>query len=98
MLIDVGIAGKRILRRGVVENHALSSARDIMYDRLWQSGPGEGRLSLSHDDRLAVGFSFRLDPRLCVSQAVILCREYQKAAIRAGVLDRNRHQPLDQLG
>ena len=36
--------------------------------------------------------------RHCLNHMVILCREYQKTAIRACVLERDRHQPLDQPG
>jgi hypothetical protein len=32
---------------------------------------------------------------LCLNQMIIFCRQYQKTAIRACVLKRNRHQSLD---
>ena len=91
MLPDVGICGKGVLGGSIVEDHALPRAQDIMEDRLRQRGSGHGLVAQMHDDRVAAGRGFRLDPLLRAA-----CQD-QQAALRPRLLDRGAHERVEQL-
>ena len=86
------VIGEEVGPRGVIENHPFVRADDIADEGLGTGDPGDG-LVAQHDFGL-------IADGLCLSlnQMIILCRQYQKTAIRACVLKRDRHQPFDQLG
>ena len=62
-----------------------------MDDRLWQRGRGDGRLSQTHDDRVAAGRGFRLYPQLIAS------RKNQQTSLSTRVLNRGAHERVDQF-
>src|ERR1700733_209390 len=66
-------------------------ADDIADEGYGTHRPGERLFTQRDFDLIAGGV------RLCVDQIVVFSRQYQHATIRAGVLERDRHQPLDQL-
>ena len=91
MLSDIGIGRKGVLGCGIVEDHALPRAQDIMEDRIRQRGSGHGLVAQTHDDRVATGRGFRLDPLLRAA-----CKD-QQAALRPRLLDRGAHERVEQL-
>ena len=86
------VLGEEVGPGGIIENHAFVRADDIADEGFGTSDAGDWLLAQHDFDLIAGGLG------LCLNQMVILCRQYQKAAIRACILERDRHQPLDQLG
>jgi hypothetical protein len=62
-LADVGVGGKFGLGKGIVQHDAFVGAQDVLEDRLWQHGRGQGLIAEPHDDRVTAGRGPRLDPR-----------------------------------
>src|ERR1700722_767616 len=60
-------------------------------DRLWHRSLSDGRLSQTHDNRLATGGGFRLNPLLNTS------REKQQPSLSPRVLNRCTHERIDQF-
>ena len=89
---QIVVLGEEVGLGGVIENHAFVRANDIADKGFGTGEPGDCLLAQHDFHLIAAG------PSLCLNQMVILRRQYQKAAIRAGILERDRHQPLDQLG
>ena len=87
---QIAVRRKQVGFGGIVENHAFPRANDIADEGFGTGDPGDSLLA-HRDFDLIAGRS-----RLGLDQIFIPCRQYQKAAIRACVLDRDRHQPLDQ--
>src|SRR5262249_16222846 len=85
---DVRIRGKGIVCCGIVDDHTLMGAHDIMDDRLWSYA--HSRLSPAHDDSVAADRGFGLYPLLDTSQT------NQQPSLSTRVLDRRAHQCVDQ--
>src|SRR6476659_5535002 len=91
MLNDVGIHGKWVPRRGVVENYVLVSAHDVPNERLRQHGGNVGAVWQIHGYILSSNGRFRLYLQLVTS------RNNQEASLGACVLDGRPHEPVDQF-
>ena len=90
-LTDVGILGKSRLGGGVVENHALSGAQDIVEHRNRQHALGHGLIAQMHGHRVAVGRGLRFNPLLRASS------KKQQSSLGASLLNRGAHERVDQL-
>ena len=77
---------------GVADDHAFACADDIAQEGVGAREPGDRRLAQHDLDPIAGGVTLR------PNEIVFARRQDQEAAIRAGILQRDRHQPLDQLG
>ena len=88
---QIVVGGEQVGCGGVTEHHAFLRV-DYIADERFGAGNSRDRLLAQRDFDLTAA-----RPRLRLDQIFFPCREYQKAAIRARVLERDRHQPIDQL-
>ena len=90
MVKDVGIRRKRVLCRGIIENHVVSSSHHVANDGLRQHCGVGGGISLVHRDGIAARGRLRLN------QELIALWADEKTAFSAGVLDRRAHETVDE--
>ena len=69
-LTDVGVGGKWILSPRRRREYCPYVMNDVMDDRLWQRGCGEGRPSQTYDDGVAAGGGFRLYSLLAAARGI----------------------------
>ena len=84
-------AANALRGRGIVEQHAVLRADDIMDDRLGQRRRGHGLFCQTHDDGVATGRGFRRDAQL------VAARQEQQPPLSTGVLDRRAHERVEQF-
>ena len=84
------VLGEQVGLGGIIDDHALVGADDVAEHGFGTGGTGDRLLTQRDLDLVASGLG------LCLNQIVVLGRQDQKTAIRARVLERDRHQPLDQ--
>ena len=87
----VRIGGKRVRGRGIVEQHAVPRADDILDDGLGQRRRGHGLVCQTHDDGVAAGRGFRRDAQL------VAARQDQQPPLSTGVLNRRTHERVEQF-
>src|ERR1700751_5220768 len=91
MLKDIGIGRKSILRRSIIENHALVSTHYIADERFRQPHSLGGSVSHINGDLVSLSRGFRLDMELITSW------KDQKPTLGARVLDGYAHDPVNQF-
>ena len=90
-LPEVRIRGKRARGRGIIEQHRLLRPEDVVEDRHGQFHATHDRMAEADRDRVTAGGGFRLDPQR------VRMRQQQETTLRPRVLDRKRHQRVEQL-
>src|SRR6516162_468747 len=91
MLRHVRVGRIQVLGCGIVEDHALAGAQDVVEDRLRQYGLGYGTVPQAYDDRVASGRGFRRYPIILTS------RKDQYPSLGARMLNRCTHQRVNEL-
>jgi hypothetical protein len=90
-LPEVRIGGKQVRGRGIIEQHRLLRPEDVVEDRHGQFHATHARMAEADRDRVTAGGGFRRDPQR------VHMRQQQETTLRPRVLDRKRHQRVDQL-
>src|ERR1700734_2959893 len=91
MLSKVWVSGKGILARGIVKDHGLSRAQNILDNGSWQRSIGHKYVGKLHEYAIPAGGGFGLYPLLKPVW------ENQQPALSPGMLNRRSHQCIDQF-